>query len=100
MGAVYSGMSNVTISWHGLLVSAEVSCDPGVRYYPDGSGEPPSSEVDEIEMEVEDEEEFSSFLEDHEKSSEWKTLPDVAFDWIIGKFDDEIVEKLLDKAEF
>lgn len=51
----------VSLSFRGLAVEGRAEYDPGVRYYPDGSGEPPSWDIEIETLEIEDWEEFSSY---------------------------------------
>lgn len=86
------------INWNGLDISGTVDHDPGVRTYSNGDpGYPPSTDVSDIEIEgVDDEEEFAAFLEEHEKPAEWKSLPKEAVEWIVGKYEDTLADKLAD----
>lgn len=51
----------VSLSFRGLAVEGRADYDPGVRYYPDGSGEPPSWDIEIESLEIDDWEEFSSW---------------------------------------
>jgi hypothetical protein len=82
-------MANIT--WNGLEVTGNVEHDRGTYW------EPPFTEVSDIDIEgVDDEDEFSLFLEEHEKPAEWKTLPKEAVDWIVGKYEDDLAERLIE----
>lgn len=89
-------MPNIT--WNGLDISGTVDHDPGVHTYSNGDpGYPPSTDVSDIDIEgVDDEDEFSSFLEENEKPAEWKSLPKEAIDWILAKYEDTLADKLAD----
>jgi hypothetical protein len=89
----------VSITWHGLEITGNVEHDAGVRTFSNGDpGYPASTEVYDIEIEgVDDAEEFSALLEEHEKPSEWKSLPQEARDWILSKWEDTIAEKFIDR---
>lgn len=89
-------MSNIT--WNGLCIEGTVTHDAGVWTFSNGDpGYPGSTDVEIGDITVDDEEEFAAFLEEHEKPSDWKTLPEEAKDWILAKYDETICEKLADQ---
>lgn len=49
-----------SVSFRGLSIEGRVDYDPGVRYYPDGSGDPPTMDIEIESIDIEDWEEFSS----------------------------------------
>ena len=70
--------------WNGLYVTQDITYDPGVWRYPDGSGEPPSSEI-EYEVELDDADEWLAFLEEqvfaYSKDTPYRRACEAALPW-------------------
>lgn len=79
-------MANIT--WNGLSIDGDITRDRGTYM------DPPWTEVEIGEISVEDEEEFSMFLEEKGQPADWKNLPKEAINWIVGKYEEEISESL------
>lgn len=102
----------VYLSFRGLAIEGRAEYDPGVRYYPDGSGEPPSWDIEIETLEIEDWEEFSSYglladlgiSEGTERMlSAWhamsgRTLPRIEA-LILRKWEDDILDALAEASE-
>ncbi len=98
-------MDMTTFSYRGLEIEAEMEpFDPGVRYYADGSGEPPSGGgCEEFSIAVGDIDELCAELSEHFGESVIKILrgfysvrgelPKCVVHWIEGHWDDAIREK-------
>lgn len=75
-------------NWNGLGIEGTVD------NYRGSYEEPAWIEVEIETYEMDDEEEFAQFLEEHEKPAEWKDLRKECIDWIESKYEDEISDKL------
>lgn len=101
----------VSLSFRGLAIEGRADYDPGVRYYPDGSGDPPSWDIEIESLEMDSWEEFSSWglLEDFSegvermlgafhRQSKGRILPRLEA-LILRKWEDDILEALAEASE-
>lgn len=98
-------MDTTTFSYRGLDIKAEIEpFDPGVRYYPDGSGEPPSGgRCEDFTITVDNIDELCTELSDHWSEGVLRILrgfyrvrgelPKCVVDWIICRWSDSIRDK-------
>ena len=103
----------VSLSFRGLAIEGRADYDPGVRYYPDGSGDPPSWEIEIESIEMDDWEEFSShaLLADEGISEGVERMLGVWHGWskgrilarvealILRKWEDDILDALAEASE-
>jgi len=84
--------SQTEITWNGIRITGTVEITRGDYFEPDWT------EVEIDSMELESDEDLSTFLAEHDMPAEWKNLPKACEEWIEKKFLDQILDELAKEA--